>query len=186
MVAQDRPSRSGNHNRAALNAAKTRFRCLFSPSPRSYYHLPARHPHQMTYLQRMDCVAAQRSSVGQRQCHRKKTGLLVRAAPLRFGRPRPSYQCTSRNDPVAVARTALPCPADGPTSRMEMRAAVAAAAVVVVVVVVVAAADVAVAVAVLPVAVAETGTGSHPLAVAGRAQYIDYRRHQCKPLADLR
>src|SRR6266849_10600126 len=116
---------------AELNAAKTRFRCLFCPSPRSHYHyhLTGRHPHQMAYLQRMDYVARQRSFVGQRQCHRKKTGLLVRAGPLRFGRPRPSYQCTLRNDPVAGGRTALPCPADGLTSRMEMRGAVAVAAV---------------------------------------------------------
>lgn len=67
QLAQDRPSRSGNvvrHSRAALNAAKTRFRCLFFPSPRSYYHLPARHPHQTAYLQRMDCVATQHSPVG--------------------------------------------------------------------------------------------------------------------------
>jgi len=107
-------------------------------------------------------------------------GLLVRAAPLRFGRPRPSYQCTSSNDPVAVARTALPCPADGPTSRMEMRGAVAAVAAVVVV------AAAAVAVAALLVAAAEAGTGCHLQAVAGRSQYIDYQRHQCKPQADLR
>jgi len=59
---------------------------------------------------------------------------------------------------------------------MEMRGAVA----------VVAAAAAAVAVAVLLVAVAETGTGSHLQAVAGRSQHIDYRQHQCKPLADLR
>jgi hypothetical protein len=170
------------HNRAALNAAKTRFRCLFSPSPRSCYHLRARHPHQMAYLRRMDCVATQRLSVGQQQCPRKKTGQLVRVAPLRFGRPRPSYLCTSRNDPVAVARTALPCPADGPTSRMETRGAVAAVAAAAAAAVVVAA----VAVAVLLVAVAETGAGSHLQAVADRSQYIDYRRHQCKPLADLK
>lgn len=88
----------------------------------------------------------------------------------------------SRNDPVAVARIALPCPADGPTSRMEMQGAVAAAVAAVVV------AAAAVAAAVLLVAVAETGTGAgnHLQAVVGRSQYIDYRRHQCKPLGDLR
>jgi hypothetical protein len=64
-------------------------------------------------------------------------------------------------------------------NRMEKRGAAAAAAVVV-------AAAVAVAVAVLLLVVAETGSGSHLQAVAGRSQYIDYRRHQCKPLADLR
>ena len=167
-VAQDRPSRSGNvmvwHNRQALSAAKTRSRCLFCPSPRSYYHLPV-HPHQTEYLQRMDCVAMKRSSVGQPQRHRKKTGLLVQAAPLRFGRPRPSYQYTLSNDPVAVARRALPCPADGPTSRMEMRGVVAVAAAAAAVVEVAA-----VAVAVPVVVVAVTGTGSHLQAVAGRQQ----------------
>jgi hypothetical protein len=49
---------------------------------------------------------------------------------------------------------------------------------------------VAVAVAVAAVVVelvagAEAGAVSQQ-AVAGRSQYIDYRRHQCKPLADLR
>jgi hypothetical protein len=61
---------------------------------------------------------------------------------------------------------------------MEMRGAVAA--------VVAAAVAVAVAVAVLLVAAAEAGTGCHLQAVAGRSQYIDYQRHQCKPQADLR
>jgi hypothetical protein len=125
----------------------------------------------------MDYVGTQRSSVGQRQCRRKMTGLLVRAAPLRFGRPRPSYQCTSNIGPVAAARTALPCPADGPTSRMEMRGAVAVAVAVAVVEAVV---------QLVAGAGAGAGAGSHLQAVAGRSQYIDYRRRQCKPLADLR
>jgi hypothetical protein len=69
---------------------------------------------------------------------------------------------------------------------MEMRGAVVAAAVVVAAAAAVAAVAVAVAVAVLLVAVAETETGSHLQAVAGRSQYIDYRWHRCRLLADLR
>ena len=99
------------------------------------------------------------------------TELLVRAAPLRFGRPRPRYQYTSSIDPVAVARTGLPCPVDGPTSRMAMRVAVAAAAVVV---------------RLVAGAGAGAGAGCHLQAVVGKSQYIDYRQHQCKPLAGLR
>ena len=49
-----------------------------------------------------------------------------------------------------------------------------------------AAAAVAAPVAVLLVAVAGIETGGQLQAVAGKSQYIDYRRHQCTPLADLR
>jgi hypothetical protein len=62
---------------------------------------------------------------------------------------------------------------------MEMQGAVAAAAVA-------AAVAVTVVVAVLLLVVVETGAGSHLQAVAGRSQYIDYWRDQCRPLADLR
>jgi len=67
------------------------------------------------------------------------------------------------------------CSGSGSPAAAAAAAAVAAAVVAVVV-----------AVLLLLLAVVETGTGSHLQAVAGRSQYIDYRRHQCKPLADLR
>jgi hypothetical protein len=147
-------SRRGNvvlHSRVVLTAAKTRFRCLFCLSPRSYYHLRVRHFQQMTYLQRMDYAAAQRSSAGQLQCHRKTTELPAWAL-RRFGRPRPSCQCTSGNDPAVRARTAHPCLADGPKSRMGTLGIVAAVAVLVL------------------AGAAETGTESQVRAVGGTSQ----------------
>ena len=159
----------------ALTAAKTQFRYLFCPSPRSYCHyFRAPRSQRMKHLPRMDCVGVQRSPAGTPQSHRKKGELLARAGLWHFGRPRPKCQYTVGNDPAARGRTAHPCPVDDPTNQTETSATGAVAAVVVEVV----AANAAV-----------TGTGNQLQTVVGTSQKNDCQllpRNRCRPRVDLR